>query len=77
MVAVQRLSSAYEAVERLYPSENNVPSYKCSLVRHAHGLRLRNEELTKQRAELEGEAGIAEMLSYQPDVCILLTYQSY
>jgi hypothetical protein len=71
--AVQRLRSAYEAVERLYYSENNVPSYRCYLVRHAQVLSLRNEELVKQRAELEGEAGMAAMLSYQPDVSILLT----
>ena len=77
MLAVQRLTSAYEAVEILYPGENNVPLHRCYLIRHAQVQRLRSEELAKQRAELEGDAGMAAMLSYQPDVSILLTNQSY
>ena len=72
LVAVQRLSAAYEAVERLYPSQNNVALHRCYLVRHAQVLKLRNDELAKQRAELEGEAGMAAILEYQPDVSTLL-----
>lgn len=74
-LAEQRFRSAYEAIERLCSSKNNVDPYQCYLIQHAQALKLRNEELTRQREELsriEGEADIAAKLSYQTDVSILL-----
>jgi hypothetical protein len=75
--AFQGLKSAYEAVERLYPTDNNVASHQCYLIQRAQALRLRDDELTKRKAELEGEAEMAATLSCQTDVSILLVDHSH
>ena len=70
------LRSAYEAIERLYSNENSAYPDQCYLVQHAQALKLRSEELTRQKEELsriEGEADAAARLSYQIDVSILFS----
>jgi len=72
---VQRLRSAYEAVEALYPTENNVALYQCPLIQQARALKLQEEELTKQKRELtrvEAEADMSAIVLYQAIVSIII-----
>ena len=74
--AGQRLATVYNTLDILYFGEN-VASNPCPLVHHAHTLKTRNAELSKQKADLvrlEEEADNAATLPYQTEAGLLPTH---
>lgn len=71
--AGHRLTAAYETVQSLCFGEKNI------LDHHAHALKSRSAELSKQKAELlrlEEETDAAAIVSYQTDVSILCIHRA-